>query len=692
MFVTQVPAAFFGAVTSPFGNQQASVAAAPRGGDLMIRYPDGTIRNLTREAGFGNTGPQGDKAIAVREPCVHWDGNKALFSMVIGAPKQFDYNDYHWQIYEVSGIAQGEAVEITKVANQPEDYNNVAPIYGSDDRIIFASDRPRNGEEHLYPQLDEYESAQTVTGLWSLNPTTGDLKILNHAPSGVFSPQVDSFGRIVFTKWDHLQRDQQADADRNTPGRYGSFTYADETAAAAKIADLTGQEMFPEAHDGSDPDATDNVELHRFNQFLPWELNQDGTAEETLNHIGRHELGGSYIEGSFKDDPNLQPGSPDSFHKNRYDVAGDGGLFHIKEDLRHPGVYYATYAREFGTATGGALVKITGAPTLNADEMDVIAVTHRDSSLQPDDPSDAPNSTGHYRNPLPLADDVLVAVHTAVVGPADNLGTRAAPNYNYKFRLTVLKKDGDYYKADSLLTPGIQADVSWFDPDVAVAYKGPLWELDPVEVTPRTRPVARVEPIAAPEMSVFTDVGVDPDVLSAWLAERDLALIISRNVTKRERSDRQQPFNLRVPGGVETVSADGKVYDIQYFQVVQGDALRGYGGVDAPRRGRRLLARPMHGADISPTPDGAPAGSVTLGADGSMAAFVPARRALSWQLTSPTGTPVVRERNWVSFQAGEIRTCAVCHGVNTFDQKGEPVPQNPPEALRVLLTDWKATQ
>src|SRR5689334_8414312 len=59
MFVTQVPAAFFGAVTSPFGNQQASVAAAPRGGDLMIRYPDGTIRNLTREAGFGNTGPQG---------------------------------------------------------------------------------------------------------------------------------------------------------------------------------------------------------------------------------------------------------------------------------------------------------------------------------------------------------------------------------------------------------------------------------------------------------------------------------------------------------------------------------------------------------------------------------------------------------------------------------------------------------
>ncbi len=42
---------------------------------------------------------------------------------------------------------------ITRVPNQPAAYNNVSPTYGTDDRILFTSDRPRGGEAHLYPQL-----------------------------------------------------------------------------------------------------------------------------------------------------------------------------------------------------------------------------------------------------------------------------------------------------------------------------------------------------------------------------------------------------------------------------------------------------------------------------------------------------------------------------------------------------------
>jgi hypothetical protein len=72
-----------------------------------------------------------------------------------------------------------------------------------------------------------------------------------------------------------------------------------------------------------------------------------------------------------------------------------------------------------------------------------------------------------------------------------------------------------------------------------------------------------------------------------------------------------------------------------------------------------------------------------------MAAFVPARRALTWQLTDPNGSPVVRERFWLTFQPGEIRTCTSCHGLNTRDQAGHAVPTNPPEALRRLLKAWK---
>src|SRR5205085_12608207 len=127
-------------------------------------------RNLTAEAGFGNAGFQGATSIAVRDPYVHWNGTKAVFSMVVGAPETFQGNegDYRWQLYEVSGLGVGLTVSITLVANQPTQYNNVNPAYLSDGTIVFASDRPRNGAAHLYPQRDEYESDGTVTGLWRL--------------------------------------------------------------------------------------------------------------------------------------------------------------------------------------------------------------------------------------------------------------------------------------------------------------------------------------------------------------------------------------------------------------------------------------------------------------------------------------------------------------------------------------------
>src|SRR4051794_22742331 len=245
LFVTQVPVpGDFTTVASTFGNHLPSVAEAPRGGDLWIRYADGTMKNLTRTAGFGNGGMQGAASIAVREPSVHWSGTKALFSMVIGAPsQQYLWETYYWQIYEVTGLGQNETPVIRKIANQPANYNNVSPFYGTDDRILFTSDRPRGGEAHLYPQLDEYEEAPTVTGLWSLDPATGDLRLLNHTPSGLFSPSIDSFGRVIFTRWDHLQRDQQADSDAGG-GTYGTFDYADESANAARLDQRV--EVFPE--------------------------------------------------------------------------------------------------------------------------------------------------------------------------------------------------------------------------------------------------------------------------------------------------------------------------------------------------------------------------------------------------------------------------------------------------------------
>jgi len=146
LFATQVPFEGYGSISMPFGNHRGSIYYVPRGGDLMIRYPDGTLRNLTREAGYGEEGLQGAKSISVREPCVHWSGKKAVFAMAVGAPtKQYELVTSYWQLYEISGLGQDETPFITKVPHQPENYNNISPIYGTDDKIIYASDRPRNG-------------------------------------------------------------------------------------------------------------------------------------------------------------------------------------------------------------------------------------------------------------------------------------------------------------------------------------------------------------------------------------------------------------------------------------------------------------------------------------------------------------------------------------------------------------------
>jgi hypothetical protein len=677
LFVTQVPIAGYATLTSSFANHRGHIEPSPRGGDLMLRYPDGELRNLTREAGFGMVGQQGANAIAVREPAVHWNGNRALFSMVVGAPvEQFEERQYYWQLYEVSGLARGERAVIRKIPGQPESYNNVAPAYGSDDRILFASDRPRGGERHLYPQLDEYEGVPTTTGLWSLDRETGDLRLLNHSPSGVFSPLVDSAGRIVFTKWDHLKRDQNA-----TNPAYDAITFADESEGATSASTRGTAEFFPEPENPSAPDHDPRIRDHDFNQFFPWEMNEDGSEEETLNHVGRHELGGAYGSGTFLDDENLLYLFSQESIANRYFMSGDGGLFHLREEPGAPGNFLATYAHEFDAATTGQIVRLEGRAGMNPESMRLLPLTALDF--------ESAAAQDRFRNPVPMSDGTLVAVHLNGVPRLENKGTLERPRYDASPRLAALRAEGGTYVLAGNLTAGINARVTWYNPYALITFDGTLWELDPVEVAPRVRPARRTTPIPAPEVAAFASAGVEIRRMRAWLQERELAMIVSRNVTRRDRADFQQPFNLRVPQGVETRVSAGRIYDVSRLQVFQADAIRAYRGVPDVG-GRRLLARPMHGPEVSVFAGSTPAGSVGIASDGSFAAIVPALRALSWQLTDAAGTAVVRERNWVSLQPGEIRSCPACHGINTTDHLGRPPPENVPEALKALLLDWKA--
>ncbi len=367
MFVTQVPfGSDFATVNAVFGNHDPYTGGCPRGGDLWVRYGDGTLRNLTAEAGYGLAVGQD---ICVREPSVHWSGTKALFSMVIGGTTRDDYSPVYWQIYEASGIGQGQTLQIHRLP-QPADTNNVSPLYGTDDRILFTSDRPRNGDRFTYKQLDEYESQPTVTGIWSMNPDGTDVKLLDHAVSGDFTPIVASDGRLIFTRWDHLQRDQQNDEGNES---YGAFNYASESSPTN-----TGSfaETFPEFR--TVPAGSFN-HGHTINQFFPWQVNEDGSALETLNHVGRHELL-SYFDSANDDLPEF--------------IAAGGrrtatNLLQLKEDPARPGYFYCTRAPEFGTHASGQIIGLDGHEGLNADQMQVDYITDPSTAESDPDGSDA---------------------------------------------------------------------------------------------------------------------------------------------------------------------------------------------------------------------------------------------------------------------------------------------------------------
>ncbi|MEO8672575.1 MAG: hypothetical protein ABI411_14750 [Tahibacter sp.] len=702
VFVVQVPTADdvdtstnFATITnvaSQFGNQFAQTSAAPRGGDLALRLVNGQIRYLTREAGFGDTTvSQGVNAIAVRDPHVHWSAGKLIFSMVIGAPTQPNAaQNYVWQLYEITNLAnvlQGSVATIVKVPNQPTGYNNFQPSYLSDGSIVFISDRPRNGAAHLYPQSDEYRQVKTNSGVWRLDSSSGTLTLLEHSPSGSFKPFVDSYGRLLFVRWDHLSQDNLSNAANI--GISGAFDYASEAANASGAAPA---ELFPEPINQVAGSVTKGFEI---NQFFPWMMNQDGTAEETLNHIGRQELR-QFVGHSFTDDDASSGGNLidlNGVSPYRLNTNFIANFSQMVEDPHAPGRYLAVDGSEFLMHSSGQILALNAPPAQNPANMTVQYLTDRATSSVLLNP----NNIGHFRDPLPMADGSLVAAYANYAGAESNGGTPTQPLPKYLFRLyTLAPNGGGIYLPQTALTSGITRSVSYFSGANTISYNGVTWELQPVEIATRPAPpVATSPPISTtPEQASFTSAGISVSDMQEFLRLQNLALVVIRNATSRDYADRQQPFNLHVAtaGGTQTLGAGGKIYDISHLQFFQADHVRGLGGSATPLPGRRPIARYLNDPQalrFNPPQPGALPGEQPIFPDGSVALFVPAQRAMVWQSMSPQAAAVVRERYWVTFQPGEIRACGGCHGVNATNQAGAGGAANTPAALTSLLNYWK---
>lgn len=485
---------------------------------------------------------------------------------------------------------------------------------------------------------------------------------------------------MLFPRWDHLQQDQQNPALIGSANRFGTaINYLSEAPGAGE--DPSGPvDIFPEhlAQSGAVVNGKNGL---RFNQFFLWEASPvDGSESEVLNHLGRQELDQSFSLASFVADPNLEisTASFGRFAANNVRVNAPGGTFHPKEAPDNPGTYYMTHTGEFFFC--GGILEITAPPGANPEDI----VLRERAELTSNRGSDC------YRNPLPLADGELLAAHSPVL-----FGD--SPPLNGAFRLRFVEPDGS---AGAALTPGITKSLTYWNPDSQVKHNGTMWELDPVEVKVTSRPepfhVAVTASLDAPGQQACEDAfssaaACEPGMsdLKSYLRDNKLALIVSRNVTARDRADVQQPINLRVSGD----SSDGLgVYDVTHLQILQANLVRGYTGRS---NGRRTLAQLMSD-DLNPA-GYTNAGATEVAADGSVAAFVPAERAVTWHLIDEnipqsSDQSIVKERYWVSFAAGEVRVCASCHGVNKQDQLGRSAPENAPQALTNLLNAWIAEQ
>jgi hypothetical protein len=462
VFVTQPPiprelnssvSNTFLSVVTEFGNHLADTAHAARGGDLWLMTTNLGLVNLTRKAGFGANGVQAGLGIDVRDPAIHWGGRKLLFSMVVGAPtNSADPTPFFWQMYELTNLDAviantNTAPLIVPVARQPTNYNNVNPTYATDGRIIFMSDRPFGNQAYLYPQRDEYKAAPSVTGTYSLDPNTGALQMLEHLPSGGFNPFIDSFGRLIITRWDHLIQDGNATGDRLGRATNGSLNFLTEALNAPTSTNTL--ETFPEPNDfDTNYCAQLGVNANGFNLFLPWALDPAGGNEEILNHVGRHEISFTSLAQSFTGDPNLFTLTNLASRLASGVISANTNslvsMFQIIEDPRTNGLYWGVNAQDIsifgGNHAAGQILTLSGGMGLNPTGMVVSAIT-------PASGANGPNSLGLFRNPLPMSDGALLAAFTPTptslnFGWDTNTGTASLPVSQYHFRLMTLKPSG----------------------------------------------------------------------------------------------------------------------------------------------------------------------------------------------------------------------------------------------------------
>ena len=166
-------------------NQTIDYLRYTPGGGLMLLTPptpDGTLRNLTEEAGF--------EGVDINGIDLSFDATQVVFSMQHGG-------DNRYQLYLANLEGDPNIRQITF-----GDFHSVKPIFLPGDRIAFVTNEPYT---LMGTRADEYNHSRVVTQIATLSLSNpADRRNCSQNLSHTATPFLLSDGTIGFSRWEHL--------------------------------------------------------------------------------------------------------------------------------------------------------------------------------------------------------------------------------------------------------------------------------------------------------------------------------------------------------------------------------------------------------------------------------------------------------------------------------------------------------
>ena len=154
----------------------------------------------------------------VLQPCLSYDGKRIVFSYVRCAGKQYDPSTvtngdgdegfYHIYEVDVDGDFYGDVDgdfgggNLRQLSAGP--YDDLMPAYLPDGRIVFCSTR-RRGYARCFGS--QFSRRWDVYTLHRMDADGGNVRALSLHDTNEWFPTVDNAGRILYARWDYIDRD-----------------------------------------------------------------------------------------------------------------------------------------------------------------------------------------------------------------------------------------------------------------------------------------------------------------------------------------------------------------------------------------------------------------------------------------------------------------------------------------------------